>query len=91
MTKPSTLASELLERDYSIFSIGKVLVWLLSIFCLLFINIRPKKTDKASSRYTTFPSFITSALYWILGLKPAIELIFKNHNKHLFQSNYVPK
>ena len=87
MTKPSTLASELLERDYSIFSIGKVLVWLLSIFCLLFINIRPKKTNKASSRHTTFPSFITSPLYWILGHKPAIELIFKNHNIDIYKVN----
>jgi hypothetical protein len=80
MTKPSKLASELLECDYSVFYLGKFPVWLLSVFCLLCIRIRPKKTSKAKSKFTTFPRFITSVLYRVLGFKPAISLIFKKHN-----------
>ena len=76
----SKLALDLQERDYSVFSLGKVSVWFLSLFCLFCIKIRPKKTTKINSKYTTFPNFITSFLTWILGLRPAISIFYKNLN-----------
>ena len=80
MMKPSKLALELQKYDYCIFYLGKFPVWLLSVFCLFYIKIRPKKTNKTKSSYTTFPRFITFVLYWILGFKPAVSHIFKKNN-----------
>jgi hypothetical protein len=87
MISPSKSALELKERDYCIFSLGKFTVWVLSLFCLFCIKICPKKTTKTSSKYTTFPSFVTSVLYWVLGFKPVISLIFKKHNIDNYKVN----
>jgi hypothetical protein len=74
------LALDLRECDYSTFYLGKFSTWLLSLFCLFCIKIRPKETTKTNSKYTTFPRFITSLLSWVLGLTRPMSLISQKLN-----------
>ena len=74
------LALDLRERDYSTFYLGKFSTWLLSLFCLFCIKIRPKETTRTNSKYTIFPRFVTSLLSWVLGLKPAMSIISQKLN-----------
>ena len=80
MKNSSQLALDLKECDHSIFSLGIFSTWLLSLFCLFCIKIRPKKASKTNSKYTTFPRFVTSLLSWVLGLKPAMSIISQKLN-----------
>ena len=75
MKNTSQLALELQESDYSTFSLGIFSTWLLSLFCLFCIKIRPRKTSKTNSKYTHFPPFVTYFLSWVFGLKPIISTI----------------
>jgi hypothetical protein len=80
MKYSSKMALDIQECDYSTFSLGKFSVWLLSLFCLFCIKIRPKKTGKDNTKSTTFPYFFTSFLSMVLGLKPTILNIYKKLN-----------
>ena len=80
MKNSSQLALDVKECDYSTFSLGIFSTWLLSLFCLFCIKMRPKKTAKTNSKYTTFPRFVTSLLSWVLGLKPAMSIISQKLN-----------
>jgi hypothetical protein len=82
MKNTSKLALELEESDYSTFSLGIFSTWLLSLFCLLTIKIRPKSTNKINSKYTHFPSFVTYFLSWLLRLKPIIWAICQKQEIH---------
>ena len=75
MKNTSQLALELQESDYCTFSLGIFSTWLLSLFCLFCIKIRPRKTSKTNSKYTYFPPFVTYFLSWVFGLKPIISTI----------------
>ncbi len=75
MKDTSQLTLELEESDYSTFSLGIFSTWLLSLLCLFFIKVRPRKTGKTNSKYTHFPAFVTYFLSWIFGLKPIISVI----------------
>jgi hypothetical protein len=80
MKSPSQLALNLQESDYSTFSLGRFSTWLLSLFCLFCLKIRPKKTGKKDSRYTYFPRFVTSFLCWVLRFKNIFSIIFQKLN-----------
>ncbi len=75
MKDTSQLTLKLEESDYSTFSLGIFSTWLLSLLCLFFIKVRPRKTGKTNSKYTHFPAFVTYFLSWIFGLKPIISVI----------------
>lgn len=80
MKNSSRLALDLKECDCSTFYLGKFSTWLLSLFCLFCIKIRPIETTRTNSKYTTFPRFVTSLLSWVLGLKPAMSIISQKLN-----------
>jgi hypothetical protein len=80
MKKISQLALDLQKTDYTTFSLGLFSTWLLSLFCIFCIKIRPKKTSKTNSRYTHFPRCITSLLCWALRFKHLFVNIFQKLN-----------
>ena len=75
MKNTTQLALELKESDYSTFSLGILSTWLLSLLCLFFIKVRPRKSGKTNSKQTHFPAFVTHFLSWVIGFKPIISTI----------------
>ena len=75
------LALEIKERDCGSVTLGVAPIWLVSLFCILYIKIRtkirPQKTGKNNSKGAGIPQFLTPFLSWILGVDPIISSIFK--------------